>query len=118
MSGLGLQISLSAARISMATTADDPIFIDTNVLIYADLISSPFHALARKRLVDLHAGSVDQPTRSTAPERSSADVKGKQVHDANIVATMLGHGLDHILTHNTADFERFRGLIDVVPLAP
>ena len=43
-------------------------------------------------------------------------VGGKQVHDANIVATMQAHGVTHLLTHNTADFARFAHLITVVPL--
>ncbi len=43
-------------------------------------------------------------------------VGGKQVHDANIVATMQAHGIRRLLTHNTADFARFAGLITVVPL--
>ena len=43
---------------------------------------------------------------------------GKQVHDANIVATMQAHGIRRLLTHNTADFARFAGLITVVPLVP
>ncbi len=41
---------------------------------------------------------------------------GKQVHDANIVATMLTHGVSTLLTHNTSDFVRFDGLIRLVPL--
>lgn len=32
---------------------------------------------------------------------------GKRVHDANIVATMLVHGVKLLATHNTADFETF-----------
>ena len=44
-------------------------------------------------------------------------VAGKQVHDANIVATMQAHGITHLLTHNTADFTRFAHLITVVPLS-
>jgi predicted nucleic acid-binding protein len=32
---------------------------------------------------------------------------GKQVHDANIVTTMVVHGIEHLLTHNVDDFERF-----------
>lgn len=31
---------------------------------------------------------------------------GKQVHDANIVATMLVNGIPNLLTHNVADFAR------------
>ena len=43
---------------------------------------------------------------------------GRQVHDANIVATMLEHGIAKLLTHNTADFVRFASVITVVPLVP
>jgi predicted nucleic acid-binding protein len=32
---------------------------------------------------------------------------GKQTHDANVVATMLVHGLEEIVTMNTGDFTRF-----------
>jgi predicted nucleic acid-binding protein len=41
---------------------------------------------------------------------------GRQVHDANIVATMLAHGERRILTFNGPDFRRFGRLIEVVPL--
>jgi predicted nucleic acid-binding protein len=43
-------------------------------------------------------------------------VSGKQMHDANIVATMLVHGVGRLLTYNVDDFVRFRGEIDLVPL--
>jgi predicted nucleic acid-binding protein len=42
--------------------------------------------------------------------------RGKQVHDANIVATMLVNGVDTLLTMNVADFRRFEGVIRLVPL--
>jgi predicted nucleic acid-binding protein len=44
-----------------------------------------------------------------------ADYKigGKQVHDANIVATMLANDIPAILTHNTKDFERFAELVTI-----
>jgi predicted nucleic acid-binding protein len=38
---------------------------------------------------------------------------GKQVHDANIVATMLVHGVDTLVTANVDDFVRFEKLIDI-----
>lgn len=38
---------------------------------------------------------------------------GKQVHDANIVATMQAYNIPCLLTHNTADFKRFNTLIDI-----
>jgi predicted nucleic acid-binding protein len=41
---------------------------------------------------------------------------GRQVHDANIVATMLAHGERRLLTLNVADFRRFARLIDVLAL--
>ena len=43
---------------------------------------------------------------------------GKQVHDANIVATLRAHRIPRLLTHNDADFARYAGIITVVPLVP
>jgi predicted nucleic acid-binding protein len=45
-------------------------------------------------------------------------VGGKQVHDANIVATMLVNDIRAILTHNADDYGRFAGIIAVLPLVP
>lgn len=42
---------------------------------------------------------------------------GKQIHDANIVATMLTHGVNKLLTHNERDFSRFAALITVLGIA-
>jgi len=44
------------------------------------------------------------------------DVKGKQVHDANIVATMHANGLARLATLNAADFARFEDEIAVEAL--
>ena len=41
-------------------------------------------------------------------------VGGSQVHDANIVATMLAHGERRLLTFNAADFRRYGDRIDLV----
>ena len=41
-------------------------------------------------------------------------VGGRQIHDANIVATMLTRGERRLLTFNTADFRRFGDRIDLV----
>jgi predicted nucleic acid-binding protein len=38
---------------------------------------------------------------------------GKQVHDANVVATMLAHGVDLVVTLNTGDFARFAQHVQV-----
>lgn len=40
----------------------------------------------------------------------------RQIHDANVVATMHEHGLTRLVTGNPSDFRRFEG-IDVVDLA-
>jgi predicted nucleic acid-binding protein len=43
-------------------------------------------------------------------------VGGKQIHDANIVATMLAYQVPKLFTLNTVDFERYAHLIDVITL--
>ncbi len=45
---------------------------------------------------------------------SSVTVGGKQIHDANIVATMLAYGERRLLTLNTADFRRYEDRIELV----
>jgi predicted nucleic acid-binding protein len=51
---------------------------------------SAFHVLEDTRLVSEKLGELVQ----------RFGVKGRQVHDASIAATMLTHGLQHLLTHN------------------
>ena len=41
-------------------------------------------------------------------------VGGRQIHDANIVATMLAHGEHRLLTFNASDFRRFGDRIELV----
>ena len=41
-------------------------------------------------------------------------VAGKQVHDANIVATMLAHGERRLATLNAKDFRRYGDRIEIV----
>ena len=43
-------------------------------------------------------------------------VAGKQVHDANIVATMLTHGERRLATFNAKDFRRYGQRVQVVAL--
>jgi predicted nucleic acid-binding protein len=40
-------------------------------------------------------------------------VRGKQVHDANVVATMRANGIARLATFNLADFQRFEDEIRV-----
>ena len=43
-------------------------------------------------------------------------VAGKQIHDANIAATMLAHGERRLLTLNAKDFQRYEKRIELVKL--
>ena len=42
-------------------------------------------------------------------------VKGKQGHDARLVAAMITHEISHILTFNVEDFTRFSEIVAVSP---
>jgi predicted nucleic acid-binding protein len=48
----------------------------------------------------------------------SVSIGGKQVHDANLIATMLAHGVSRLLTFNEADFRRFSALVALEPVTP
>jgi len=43
----------------------------------------------------------------------SVDCTGKRIHDANLVATCLAHGVSGLVTANLGDFERFGNQVDV-----
>jgi len=42
---------------------------------------------------------------------------GKQIHDANVVATALTAGVRRLVTANVGDFTRFASEIEVIDLA-
>ncbi|MGH8001916.1 MAG: type II toxin-antitoxin system VapC family toxin [Brasilonema sp.] len=140
------------------------IFMDTNILVYANVSESPLHEVALQAIQSCYDAGVElwisrQVLREflrtlTRPQafinprplatiiervrffktqfRVADDtlkvterllslmeeitIGGKQVHDANIVATMLVYGIPQLLTHNTGDFARFSELIIVLPL--
>ena len=46
----------------------------------------------------------------------AAGCRGKAVHDANIAATMLEHGVTRVVTANPRDLMRFYG-VEVIPLS-
>jgi predicted nucleic acid-binding protein len=148
----------------MATTAAEPVFIDTNILVYSTRPLSAHHAAAARALERLGAAGstlwispqilreylavVTRPQAiapglpmataindvqrfrgafRVAEERPSVfdhlirilvahRIAGRQVHDANIVATMLDCGVHRLLTFNGADFRRFAPLIKIDPL--
>jgi predicted nucleic acid-binding protein len=41
---------------------------------------------------------------------------GKQLHDANVVATMLAYDIKKLFTNNVSDFSRYSNYIIVIPL--
>jgi predicted nucleic acid-binding protein len=49
-----------------------------------------------------------------------ADVEcgGRQIHDANVIATMLVHGVGAVVTMNLDDFARFGGYVNLLRLLP
>jgi predicted nucleic acid-binding protein len=147
------------------TMAADPVFVDTNVLIYATRRTASEHAAALAALARLegegralwislqilreYLAAVTRP-QATSPAlpmtTAIADVRrfqqvfyvaedrlavlkldrllallgahlgaGRQVHDTNIVATMLEHGIRRLLTFNAGDFRRFAGIIELEP---
>lgn len=143
---------------------DNHIFLDTNILVYANLALSPFHLQATERLQALAeqrielwlsrqtfreylaamtrqgdltgkipvaslvadvqhfahrfrvAEDIPQVTERLLTLMEKIPIGGKQVHDANIVATMLVYRIPQLLTHNISDFSRFSELITVLPL--
>ena len=47
---------------------------------------------------------------------ADVECRGKQVHDANLVATMLVHGIGTVVTMNLEDFARFKQHVSLVRL--
>jgi predicted nucleic acid-binding protein len=143
--------------------AADPVFVDTNVLIYATRGTASEHAAAQTALARLegegrrlwisvqilreYLAAVTRP-QAAAPAMpigtAIADVQrfrqvfhvaedrsvvldrllallgahygaGRQIHDTNIVATILEHGIHRLLTFNATDFRRFAGVIELEP---
>ena len=148
----------------MATTAVKSVFVDTNVLIFANVAEAPLHKVSLAKLQEYRESDCKiwisgQVLREYLAVRSRAelfkkasdlsilidrvhffeldfnvvydtpatmekllmllkriDVAGKQVHDANIVATMLVHGVKYLLTDNVEDFKRYSQFITVIPI--
>lgn len=145
----------------MAMTDAEPLFVDTNILIYASVAAAPFHDQAMDAINAAHQSErplwlsrqvlrefiVARTRPQTFAQPSTSDVViervryledrfqiaddtaavteqlikllrdfkigGKQVHDANIVATMLANGIACLLTHNVKDFTRFDRIIQI-----
>ena len=142
----------------------DRIFIDTNVLVYANVVSTPLHQVAQqaihtheaegaelwisRQVLREYLATLSRPQTFTAPVTNTilatqvrlfkhrfrvADedyqvstrllilleqiaIGGRQIHDANIVASMQVYGVTRLLTNNPNDFTRFAHLISILPL--
>ena len=144
----------------MAIMDDNALFVDTNILIYANILETPFHEQAllsietayqagrtiwiSRQIIREYLATLTRPqtfenlSRTTVLEQARGfterfevvddtpavttqllhllavfKIGGKQVHDANIVATMLANDIPCLLTHNIKDFQRFEALINI-----
>jgi predicted nucleic acid-binding protein len=73
-------------------------------------------AIANRDMLENRMRFLDETRAVSARLRQivlSLACTGKQVHDANVVATALSHGVERIVTENVEDFRRFEELIDV-----
>lgn len=86
----------------------------TAVPSMADLLADVQHFCSRFHIAE-DGSVVTQQLVQLLPAVSCA---GKQIHDANIVATMLAGGVARLLTHNVGDFQRFVAYITIEPLVP
>jgi len=148
----------------MPTTTISAVFVDTNILTRATILSAPLHEEAQEALDRLSESGAelwispqvireymvnatrDQSYSKAIPmvqvleqikrfraafkiaEETTAvldkmleltatvSLKGKQIHDVNIVATMISYNIPALLTHNTDDFKQFASLIRVIGL--
>ena len=57
-----------------------------------------------------------QVTETLAALCREVPVGGRQIHDANIAATMLAHGERRLITFNAGDFRRFGNRIEMIGL--
>ena len=71
-----------------------------------------------RRLLDSFEVLEDGPfvTESLLSLCQEVSVGGRQIHDANIVATMLAHGERRLLTFNVSDFRRFEDRIELMDI--
>lgn len=140
------------------------VFVDTNVLVFTNQETAPFHRSCletinrfrdgavplwiSRQVIREYAAVMSRPQTFSlplAPEVIASRIEdflemfeiaddtagvtghlvhlvragaagGKQVHDANIVATMLAYDIPRLLTHNTADFLRFQDVIEILPI--
>ena len=72
----------------------------------------------RLRLVEAGFSLLSEPPTAYSIWRQlvvAHAVRGKQVHDARLIALMQAHGITHVLTLNGADFTRYPGIVAIDP---
>lgn len=79
-----------------------------------DSLTNVEAVLARTTLVEETAAVADQLRELLR----LVDCTGTQVHDANVVATMLTHGIGAVVTEDIGDFARFDAIVDIIALRP
>jgi predicted nucleic acid-binding protein len=107
----------------MATTAGSAVFVDTNILVYANFPQAHFHELAFSRITGLDASGASLWTSRQVLREFLATATRPGVIDPpptaemlSVVATMKRHGIQKLLTHNVEDFVRFVPEITLMPL--
>ena len=149
----------------MEISADNKqVFVDTNILVFANVKTTQFHDKAKAKLIELVENDFElfisnQIIREYLSVLSRPDTNGKriadkllindtqrlrdeysvlfendktldnlqmllsvcptggkQIHDANIVATMIDNNLTLLLTHNVDDFSRFNKHISTITI--
>ena len=113
--------------LAQATTSDEPAQLSRQVLReYLAVMTRPQTwpvPLTRDQVLDdverlganfqiLEDGP--QVTEALVALCREVPAAGRQIHDANIVATMLAHGAQDLVTFNVADFRRYGDRIDVL----
>ena len=119
--------SIALSRLERASEKSEPLRISRQILReYLAAVTRPQHgrdAVSRESAlsdVDRFASEFeileDGPsvTATLTALCRNIPMGGSQIHDANIVATMLAHGENRLMTFNVADFRRFGDLIEIV----
>jgi predicted nucleic acid-binding protein len=78
------------------------------VLSQVEMIQSLFHV----------ADDTSEVTAQLLALIGTHPTRGKQIHDANVVATMLANGIDTLLTINVEDMRRFEDKIRLLAPTP
>ena len=118
---------IARARLDRAIRDREPMKISRQILReYLAVVTRPQTwpvAITREdaladvaRLISMFQILEDGPlvTESLIALCRDVSVGGRQIHDANIVATMLAHGEHRLLTFNIADFRRYGDHVELV----